>query len=328
MISQHRRKFCGAALLVPFVGVNGAFAQANFPNRTIRIVVPYPGGDGTDVITRLLALQMSKDLKVPVVVENRTGAAGLTGALSVASGAADGYTIGFMASGHITHQTLYKQFDLLGQFAPITNIATAPFAFIVPADSPYRGLADLIKAIKDQPGRISMGTGGLGSPAHMAFEVFRTSLGTSLDVNHIPYKSGLESTLAVVAKQIDFASAYIGSVLPMAKAGKVRVLAMTSAKRLPGLPDAPTVAETVLPNWEYNTLLFYGVPRKTPPEIVAVLHKAITEGAQSPELLAMLDSLAHRLQLNKSPAEFEQQLRVAIETETKLIRDRGIKVDS
>lgn len=328
MINQTRRKVIGTAALISLVGVKDAFAQSSFPNRSIRIVVPYPGGDGTDVITRLLAQQMSKDLKVPVVIENRPGAAGLTGALYVAAGAADGYTLCMMASGHITHQTLYKKFDLLGQFAPITNMATAPFAFIVPPDSPYRTLADLLKAIKDQPGRITMGTGGLGSPAQMAFEVFRTSLGVSLEINHIPYKSGLESTLAVVANQIDFASAYIGSVLPLAKAGKVRVLAMTSAKRLPGLPDAPTVAELVLPNWEYNTLLFYGVPRKTPPEIVAVLFKAMTEAAKSPELGAMLDSLAHTLQLNKSPAEFEQQLRVAIETETKLIRDRNIKVDS
>ena len=328
MINQTRRKVIGTAALISLVGIKDAFAQASFPNRSIRIVVPYPGGDGTDVITRLLAQQMSKDLKVPVVIENRPGAAGLTGALYVAAGAADGYTLCMMASGHITHQTLYKKFDLLGQFAPITNMATAPFAFIVPPDSPYRTLADLLKAIKDQPGRITMGTGGLGSPAQMAFEVFRTSLGVSLEINHIPYKSGLESTLAVVANQIDFASAYIGSVLPLAKAGKVRVLAMTSAKRLPGLPDAPTVAELVLPNWEYNTLLFYGVPRKTPPEIVAVLFKAMTEAAKSPELGAMLDSLAHTLQLNKSPAEFEQQLRVAIETETKLIRDRNIKVDS
>lgn len=328
MINQTRRKVIGTAALISLVGIKDAFAQSSFPNRSIRIVVPYPGGDGTDVITRLLAQQMSKDLKVPVVIENRPGAAGLTGALYVAAGAADGYTLCMMSSGHITHQTLYKKFDLLGQFAPITNMATAPFAFIVPPDSPYRTLADLLKAIKDQPGRITMGTGGLGSPAQMAFEVFRTSLGVSLEINHIPYKSGLESTLAVVANQIDFASAYIGSVLPLAKAGKVRVLAMTSAKRLPGLPDAPTVAELVLPNWEYNTLLFYGVPRKTPPEIVAVLFKAMTEAAKSPELGAMLDSLAHTLQLNKSPAEFEQQLRVAIETETKLIRDRNIKVDS
>lgn len=328
MINQVRRKMCSSVVLLPLLGIQNAMAQAAFPNRPIRIVVPYPGGDGTDVVTRLLAQQMSKDLKVPVVIENRPGAAGLTGALSVAAGPADGYSMTLMSSGHITHQTLYKKLDLLGQFAPLTNIATAPFAFIVPPDSPYRTLADLIKGIKERPGRLTMGTGGLGSPAQMAFEVFRTSLGGSLEINHIPYKSGLESTLAVVANQIDFASAYIGSVLPLAKAGKVRVLAMTSAKRLPGLPDAPTVAELVLPNWEYNTLLFYAVPRKTPPDIVAVLFKAMTEAAKSPELGVMLDSLAHRLELNKSPAEFEQQLRVAIDSETKLIRDRGIRVDS
>ena len=161
MINQTRRKVIGTAALISLVGVKDAFAQSSFPNRSIRIVVPYPGGDGTDVITRLLAQQMSKDLKVPVVIENRPGAAGLTGALYVAAGAADGYTLCMMASGHITHQTLYKKFDLLGQFAPITNMATAPFAFIVPPDSPYRTLADLLKAIKDQPGRITMGTGGL-----------------------------------------------------------------------------------------------------------------------------------------------------------------------
>jgi tripartite-type tricarboxylate transporter receptor subunit TctC len=330
MINHTRRKICSSAVFLPLLSIHNqnAIAQAAFPNRSIRIVVPYPGGDGTDVVTRLLAQQMSKDLKFPVIIENRPGAAGLTGALSVATGNADGYSMTLMSSGHITHQTLYKKLDLLGQFAPLTNLATAPFAFIVPPNSPYRTLAELIKGIKENQGRLTMGTGGLGSPAQMAFEVFRTSLGGSLEINHIPYKSGLESTLAVVANQVDFASAYIGSVLPQAKAGKVRVLAMTSAKRISGLPDAPTVAELLLPNWEYNTLLFFAVPRKTPTDNVATLFRAITEASKSPELLTMLDSLAHRLELNKSPLEFEQQLRVAIDSETKLIRDRGIKVDS
>lgn len=327
MINLDRRKLCGAVTLLPLLGAKPVYAQAGFPNRPIRIVVPYPGGDGTDVMTRMLAQEMQKTLKVPIQIENRPGAAGLIGAQAVSSAPADGYTVCFMASGHITHQTLYKRFDLLGQFAPITNLATAPFAFIVPPDSPYRNMGELIKAIKDQPRQISMGTGGHGSPAHMAFEVFRTSLGTTLEVNHIPYKSGLESTQAVVAKQTDFASAYIGSVLPLAKAGRVKVLAMTSAERLPGLPDAPTIAETLLPNWEYNTLLFYGVPRKTPPEIVSALYKAVSEAARSTEMLAVLDPLGHRLQLSKSSAEFEEQLRVAIDRETKLIRDRGIKAE-
>ena len=327
MIDPDRRKLCGAVALLPLLGAQPVHAQGSFPNRPIRFVVPYPGGDGTDVMTRMLTQEMHKNLKVPIVIENRTGAAGLIGAQSVAAAPADGYTVCLMASGHITHQTLYKRFDLLGQFAPITNLATAPFAFIVPPDSPYRNMAELIKAIKDQPRKISFGTGGHGSPAHMAFEVFRSSLGTSLEVNHVPYKSGLESTQAVVAKQIDFASAYIGSVLPLAKAGRVKVLAMTSAERLPNLPDAPTISETLIPKWEYNTLLFYAVPRKTPPEIVSALFKAINEAARSPEMQVVLDPLGHRLQLSKSPAEFEEQLRVAIEQETKLIRDRGIKVE-
>lgn len=328
MVNQVRRKLCGAVAALPLLATRGAFANNAFPNRPIRMVVPYPGGDGTDVITRLLSQQLAKHFQVPIVVENRTGAAGLVGAQSVAAAAPDGYSICLLVSGHITHQTLYKRFDLLGQFAPVTNLATAPFAFIVPPDSPYRTLEDLLTAIRQQPGGITLATGGLGSPAHMAFEVFRTRIEGELDVNHIPYKSGLESTQAVVAKQTDVASAYIGSVLPLAQAGRVRILAITAAQRLPSLPDVPTVAELLLPGWEYNTLLFYGVPRNTPPEIIQTLHGAINQAANSPELLSMLDSLAHKLELSASPAQLEEQLRLAIESENALIRDRGIKVAS
>lgn len=326
MVNNTRRRLLTAVAAMPLIGTSLAHAGKDFPNRPIRVVVPYPGGDGTDVITRLLTQQLAKNLKVPVVVENRTGAAGLVGAQSVAASEPDGYSICLLVSGHITHQTLYKRFNLLDDFAPITNLATAPFALIVPTDSPYNSLGELVAAIREQPDRLTLATGGLGSPAHMAFETLRTHLGDDLTVNHIPYKSGLESAQAVVGKQTDFASAYIGSVLPLAQAQRVRVLAVTSAQRLKSLPDVPTVAELLLPEWEYNTLLFYAVPRNTQQEIIDKLYEAITQATENPELLAMLDSLAHDLDLSASPAALEDTLQEAIKSEYALIQEQGIKV--
>lgn len=328
MTDQDRRLFCAAMLSLSALGAPAARAQSAFPNKPMKFVVPYPPGDGTDVMTRLIAEEMGKDLGVTMLVENRTGAAGLLGAQSVAAAPADGYSLCLLSSGHITHQTLYKRFNLLESFAPVSNVATAPFAFIVPPDSPYRTLTELIEAIKANPGKVSMGTGGHGSPAHMAFEVLRSTLGGKLEINHVPYKSGLESAQAVVGKQTDFASSYIGSVLPLAQGNRVRVLAMTSRERLRLLPDAPTVAEVAIPGWSYETLLYYGVPRKTPPQIISTLFAAITKAAQAERVRSTLTSLGHQVSLSKSPADFETQLKNAIDAELKLIQERQIKVEA
>jgi len=328
MADPTRRRLCTAIATLPLICTQNSFANqdTNYPSRPIRMVVPYPGGDGTDVITRLLTKQMSEDLHVPVVVENRTGAAGLVGAQSVAAASPDGYSICLLVSGHITHQTLYKQLDLLGKFAPVTNLATAPFALIVPKDSRYQTIQDLVTDIQKNPGYVTMATGGLGSPAHMAFELLRSNVEGGLNVNHIPYKSGLESTQAVMAQQTDFASSYIGSVLPQVEAGKVRVLAVTSAERIPNLPDVPTINETLVPGWAYNTLLFFAVPRDTPKPIIQKLDNEIRRAGNNKELLAMLDMLAHRLELSPSPEALEDTLKVAIQKETELIAANGITI--
>lgn len=324
-MTYSRRTFCGAVAGLPLIA-REAFAAEEFPSRPIRIIVPYPGGDGTDVITRVLAQQLQKDLKVPLVISNVTGAAGLVGALALANAPPDGYTMCLLASSHITHQTLYKKYDLFKQSVPISSLATAPFCLMVPPQSPFRTVEDLLKAIRERPGRISMATGGYGSGAHMAFEVLTTKLG-DIKVNHIPYKSGLESAQAAAAGQVDFASTYIGGAAPMIKSGLGRALAVTSAKRLAILPDVPTIAETIAPNYDYDVVLFYAAPPKTPAPIVDALSKAIANAARSPELAATFDTLAHQLHVSKSPAELEKELHVLSTAEENLIRDQGIRVE-
>lgn len=324
MVNRVRRGILGAMAALPFAATRTAFAAQAFPSRPITIVVPWPAGDGTDVITRVLANEMQKDLKVPVLVKNVTGAAGLVGAQSMTNAPADGYTFGMMSSGHITHQTLYKRWELLKQATPIANVATASFANMVHPTSPYKTIQELIQAIRSKPGQVTMGTGGLGSPAHMCWEVFASRMGGNLKVNHVPYKSGLESAQAVMANQIDFASSYIGSAYPIINQKQARALAITSASRLKVLPDVPTIAETVMPNFEYDTLLFYSAPAKTPADVVQTLYAAIARASRTPEMHAILNSLAHQLSLSKSPEAFTQQLQEAIVSETKLIQDRGI----
>lgn len=326
MTNASRRTFCGSIAALPLLAQR-AFAAEDYPSRPIRIIVPYPGGDGTDVITRVLAQQMQKDLKVPIVISNVTGAAGLIGALSMANSPPDGYTISLLASSHITHQTLYKKYDLFKQSVPISSLATAPFCLMVSPQSRFRTAEELLKAIREQPGRISMATGGYGSAAHMAFEVLATKVG-DIKVNHVPYKSGLESAQAAAAGQCDFASTYIGGAAPMIKSGLGRALAVTSARRLAPLPDVPTIAETIAPNYDYNVLLFYGAPPKTPAPIVDALAKAIASAARSPELAILFDTLAHQLHVSKSSGDLNKELQAAITAEENLIRDRGIKVES
>ena len=324
MVNLTRRTILSAMATLPFTASKHAFATDAYPTRPITIVVPWVAGDGTDVISRVLANEIQKDLKVPVLVKNVTGAAGLIGAQHMANSTADGYTFGMMSSGHVTQQTLYKRWELLKAIDPIANVATASFAYMVHPSSPYKTIHDLVKAIKDKPGQITLATGGLGSPAHMCWEVFNSRMGGNLKVNHVPYKSGMESAQAVMANQVDFASSYIGSAFPIINQKQARALAMTSKQRLKVLPDVPTVAETILPNFEYLTLLFYGAPHGTPPNIVQVLYESIARASKSKEMQAQLDALAHQLDVSPSPQAFAQQLQVALASEAKLIQERGI----
>ncbi len=324
MVNRTRRGILGAMAALPFAGSKLAFAANPYPSGPITVVVPWPAGDGTDVITRVLANEMQKDLKVPVLVKNVTGAAGFVGAQSMSNAQPDGYTMGMMSSGHVTHQTLYKRWDLLKATEPIANVATASFAYMVHPSSPYKTVQDLVKAIKDKPAQVTMATGGLGSPAHMCWEVFASNMGGNLKVNHVPYKSGLESAQAVMANQVDFASSYIGSAYPIINQKQARALAVTSRNRLKVLPDVPTIAETVLPNFEYLTLLFYGLPRGTPENIVQALYNAIAKASRTKEMQQQLDALAHELDVSPSPQAFAKQLQTALAAESKLIQERGI----
>ena len=324
MVIQTRRAILGAMTALPFAANKLAFAAEAYPSRPIAIVVPWPGGDGTDIISRVLANEMQKDLKVPVLVKNVTGAAGLVGAQSMSNSTPDGYTFGMMSSGHITHQTLYKRWDLLKAIEPIANLATASFAYMVHPSSPYKTIQDLVKAIREKPDQVTMATGGLGSPAHMCWEVFNSGMGGNLKVNHVPYKSGLESAQAVMANQVDFASSYIGSAFAIINQKQARGLAISSRNRLKVLPEVPTIAETVLPKFEYLTLLFYGAPRGTPAGIVQALYDAIARASKSKEMQAQLDTLAHQLDVSASPNAFAQQLQAVLASESKLILERGI----
>jgi tripartite-type tricarboxylate transporter receptor subunit TctC len=279
--------------------------------------------------SRVLANEMQKDLKVPVLVKNVVGAAGLVGAQGMSNASPDGYTFGMMSSGHITHQTLYKRWELLKATEPIANVATASFAFTVHPSSRFKTMQDLLSAIREKPDQITMATGGLGSPAHMCWEVFNSKMGGNLKVNHVPYKSGLESAQAVMANQVDFASSYIGSAFPIINQKQARALAITSASRLKVLPDTPTIAESVLPKFEYLTLLFYGAPRGTPAGFVNALYMMQSQKhPASEEMLALLDQLAHQLDISPSPSLFSQQLQTVITAESKLIQDRGISANT
>lgn len=330
-MNRTRRAVLGslAALpALPLVATNRAFAADSFPSRPITLVVPWPAGDGTDVISRVLANEMQKDLKVPVMVKNVVGAAGLVGAQGMSNATPDGYTFGMMSSGHITHQTLYKRWELLKSTEPIANVATASFAFMTHPSSRFKTMADLLKAIKEKPDQITMATGGLGSPAHMCWEVFNSNMGGNLRVNHVPYKSGLEAAQAAMANQVDFASSYIGSAYPIINQKQARALAITSASRLKVMPDVPTIAESVLPKFEYLTLLFYGAPRGTPVPVVNTLYDAVARASRSKEMLTLLDQLAHQLDVSPSPSAFSKLLQEAIASETRLIQDRGISASA
>lgn len=251
-------------------------AEAPWPTKPVHIVVPGGPGGVIDIRARWLADRLAPALGQPVVVENRTGAGGNIGMEQVARSAPDGYTLVIIHQGTMAmNPHLYARtgYDALADFVPITRLGMGPLMLAVPADSPVKNAADLIRIAKERPGQLSFGSPGNGTPPHLASELLKRLAG--VDVLHIPYKGGGQETQALVAGQIDFTIEGLNVQLPQVKGGRLRALAVTSASRLPLLPDVPTLAEAGVPGYEFIGWVGIAAPARTSPAIVDKLYHAI-----------------------------------------------------
>lgn len=274
-----RRAFTFAvmAALIPMASL----AQ-DYPSRTIRLVVPVTPGSGTDATACYLANALSKAWSATVVVDNKPGAGAIVGTEFVAKAPADGYTLLFTYAAHFSNQwVVATSFDAVQDFEPVARLATSALILATKPDSPLRTTRDLMAAARQKPGAISYASAGLGTTGHMAGALMSSMAGIQL--NHIPYKAASQVPVDAASGQVDFMIGGLASALPLIKAGRLHVIAVTTTSRSANLPDVPTVAESGLPGFENSSPIWVFAPRGTPAAIVQKLSDALTRIAATPE---------------------------------------------
>ena len=266
-----------------------AFAQAAYPNRAIRMVVPLAAGSAVDAAARIVAQKMGQNMGQPIVIENQAGASGLIGAGVVAKAAPDGYTIGGFNDSIMTMLPNLQPkmpWDILKDFEPVSLVATVEWGLVVNAEAPLKTAADLITAAKAAPGKINYGSGGNGSPQHIAMALFDAQAGVQM--MHVPYKGATQAAMGVAGNEVNAAFQGIATVNSLIKSGKLRLIGVTTPRRMPQFPDVPTVSESGMPGFEFNSWFAMMVPAGTPKAIVQTLHAEVVKALADPEVQSKL----------------------------------------
>jgi tripartite-type tricarboxylate transporter receptor subunit TctC len=299
-----------------------AFADA-YPSRPVRLIVGFTPAGGNDIIARLMGQWLSEQLGQTFVIENRPGAGTNIAAELVINSPPDGYTLFVTNLSNAINATLYAKlnFDFMHDMLPVAGIAQAPAVFAINSSLPARTVAEFIAYAKAHPGRINMGSAGIGSTGHLAGELFKMMAG--IDMIHVPYRGNAPALTDLIAGQIEVLFPSLGSSIEYVKTGRLRALAVTGATRSGALPDVPTVAET-LPGYQAASFYGIGAPRNTPVAIVDVLNKAVNAGLADPKLKARLTDLGSIL-LPGPPATFGQLIADETEKWGKVIRFAGLK---
>lgn len=316
-----KRNIIGIMLLAAAVWTGGVAAQ-DYPTRPIRFLVGYAPGGGTDIMARTVAAKLSDSLGQQVIVDNRPGANANLAAGIVARSTPDGYTLMMISLSHAISKPLYRKldYDLERDLTPLVNVASVPMFVVVSASSGAKSLADLIALTKSKP--INYASAGAGSPEHIAAELLKGM--ARISMNHVPYKGGGPSVIALISGEIEVGFNTAPVAVPQIKAGKLRALAVTSAKRNPALPDVPSVAEAGVPG--YDMILWYGAvaPAGTPPVAINRLNAEINKAIRLPDVQQRLASLGAD-PLGGSAAEFGAYIRAEIAKYSKVVRDSGLK---
>ena len=283
-------------------------ARADWPDHPIRIIVPFTPGSGTDIVARVVGEVMSRDLKQPVVIENKPGAGGTVGAAQVAKSAPDGYTLLVHSAGHVANPSIYKNlpYDTLKDFAGITPLASLPNVLIVSPSKGYKAAKDLVDKAKANPGAMNYGSAGVGSATHMNAEIFRSVAG--FDAVHVPYKGTPEAMTETASGRIDFFFAPLSSALPLIQSGRLQALAVGTATRSPQLPDVPTTIEAGYPKSDYVFWVGMLAPARTPKAIIDKLNAEALKALASPEVKEKLTTLGAQ-PMPMSPSEFDAFLK-------------------
>lgn len=312
------------SVLVIMLGLaTGSALAQSYPTKPVRLVVPFPAGGAVDTVARTLGQKLSETLKQQVVVENRAGAGGNIGTDAVAKAAPDGYTILMTTHGHAISPNLYRKlpYDSVKDFAPVTQLTSSFLLLVASPSLPAASLKELIALAKAKPGSLNYGSTGLGAPPHLVTELVKIMAG--IDMAHIPYKGDAPLFSALLGGEVQVAFVPPVTGLPHVKSGRLRALAVTSAKRSPTLPDVPTVAEAGVSGFEYTGWLAILAPAGTPREIVGKLQGDIARLLATPEMRDRFLGWGYE-PVAGTPEDFAARLRADIARYAKVIKEARI----
>jgi len=298
----------------------------DWPTKPVRFIVPYPPGGGTDVIARILQQPLSEGLGQQVVIENRGGAGGALGTEAVAKAAPDGYTLLFTLSSHTINPLLYKlDYDVEHDFAPVSLIVSVPQLIAAYPGAPIQSMTDVVKLAKAQPGRLPFASVGNGTPSHIAGELLK--LRASIDLVHVPYKGGGPALADTLGGQVPLLIVSMPAAMSHVRAGKLRALAVTTAKRSPGAPEIPTVAEVLkIPDYEVDSWYAMFAPAKTPAPVIARMNKEIVHAIKLPAVRQKLVEQGGD-PVGSTPEALDRVVKAELRKWAEVIRDAHIKVD-
>ncbi len=313
-------------ILAVALAASGLAQAQNYPTKTVRLVVPLVAGGPTDLLARLIAQPLGERLGQQVIVDNRPGAGGNIGAEMVAKSPADGYTLFMGTSGPMSiNVSIYSKigYHPARDFAPVVLAASAPFVVVVHPALPVSNIKQLITLIKSKPGQLNFGAVP-GNAAHLATELFKSA--AALDMVFVPYKGAAPANTDLVAGHIQLSFASTPGAMPLVKAGRLKALAISSAKRIPKLPDLPTISESGVPGYEASVWYGIAAPAKTPPEIVARLYKESAAVLQDRATLDKMDANDFVLTV-MNPEQFGAYIRSEIEKWGKVVKATGARAD-
>lgn len=301
-----------------------AFSQA-YPSKPIRLMVPFPPGGSTDIVARIVAQKLSAQLGQPLVIENRGGAGGTLGTAVVAKAAPDGYTLTVgTTSTHVVAPSVYAKldYDAVKDFQPISLVAVTPYLLVVNPSVPAKSLKDLVELMKARPGQLNYASAGVGSTTHLAMEMLKSVSQTY--ALHIPYNGNGPAGTAVIAGQVEVLFGSMPAVLPHAKSGRVRALAVGTPKRSPSLPEVPTVAESGYPGFDASLWLAFMAPAGTPAPVVERLHREIVTALNATDTRETLDKNGAE-PVTSSPAELAAIIKDGVAKYAKVVKAAGVK---
>jgi tripartite-type tricarboxylate transporter receptor subunit TctC len=311
----------GASLLAGLA----AHAQQSYPQRPIRLVVPFATGGGTDISGRTIAARLASRLNQHVIVDNRPGAGGNLGIELVAKASPDGYTLLIVSSGYGANPSLYKlSYDPVTGFEPITQVSQQPFLVVTNPAVPFRTVKELIAHAKANPGKLNYSSAGIGGSQHLAVELFKGMAG--IDIVHVPYRGGASNVVDLISNQVQLDFGTIISTLPLVRNGQLRALAVTTTVRSAALPEVPTLSEAGVPGYSvsgWNAIL---APARTPRDIVALLNREIVALLQAPEVRERYATDGSMV-VAGTPEQLAGHIREEVAKWAKLIKERNIRLE-